>query len=120
MTDYSSSHIFRKGESEKSYPYDAARSYIFKKQNAWGWQDLKFSYHLSKPEGSALVINHNLINLSTLDSYDLKDAAWFEKTSYSDIISYFSRKVIYLIDEQHVNDAKGYLLRVYFWFEAEE
>ena len=119
-TEYSNSHVFRKGKAGKAYPEDGARSYVFKKKNVWGWQDLTFSYHLTKPEGSALVTDHPRIDRNDLAGIDLKDAVWFAKTSYSEIIEFFSGKVIYLIDEGHSDGSKVYLLRVYFSFEAQE
>ena len=107
------------------YPFDGGRHYnIIKKVGRFD-NGLYFIFNSYTPKWMDIQFYYQEVDKSVLDKKDFKDREWFDKTSYEDIIKYFSRnekgeKVIMLLDETHLNDEKVYLVRVYFDYDAEE
>jgi len=116
-----------KNDTSDIYPFDGGRIYLFGKMRKGRERiaDFTFSFFTTTLEGNDRPFSYQKVNESALGKKIFKDRAWFDKTSYVDIIKYFGRKeygdqIIMLYDETQPPSDKVYLVRVYFSFEAEE
>ena len=116
-----------KNDTSDVYPFGGGRIYLFGKMRKGRERiaDFTFSFFTTTLEGNDRPFSYQKVNESALGKKIFKDRAWFDKTSYVDIIKYFGRKeygdqIIMLYDETQPPSDKVYLVRVYFSFEAEE
>lgn len=109
-------------ELQNGYPFDGGRAYSFKKKLP-SVEDVRFYYHSYTPVWVDIQFIYKIVDISILEKKDFKNAEWFDKTNYHNIMeTFYGRdKVIYLIDEKQILDStKIFMVRVFLSYSANE
>lgn len=108
---------------KKHYPFEGGGMYLFEKVNSPYSRTLTFSYKSYTPEWMDYQFDYKSVDIDSIRrKEEFKDIKWFNNTSYDDIIKTFkgNNNVIYLLDEQHIIEGRGVLVKVYFGYEVDE